>query len=587
MAYKVDRFNGTFLTNVDDGSIDNTTDLRFVGKNYAGYGEIQNENFLHLLENFANISAPPRRITGQVWYDSLNKKLKYYDGDKFKSAGGPEVSSEAPAGLSAGDFWFDTSSNRLYAWSGTQFVLIGPNIEDDVSASSILPQQVKDNLGNNRSVLKVISGGDTIAVFSKDAFTLNTALNPITGFTDIKKGVTLINTNGTTGITSTDHYFWGNASNSLRLGGVAADQYITKSQQIFENEIRFLDPGFQVGNDNDLRIRVNNGSNIEIESRLNTPLYFMVSQGSERRTILEIRNTGLFPGLNNNYDLGSASVKWKDIHATRVVSNLQGNVTGDVTGVLTGDLRAVDGTTIINSVTKTIGYTGAAIRGDLVGDVTGTLTGTADNSSTLNNLESSAAVPGAANKSSIVARDSDGRIFATEFKGTSDKSDLLKFDNGATADGDYYPATTTKSGNTIAARNGDGDIAANVFDGTATAARYADLAEKYLADNEYEAGTVVMIGGTAEITQSMIGCRAIGAISTNPAFMMNKDLEGGVYVALKGRVPVKVFGMVAKGNTLIAADDGCATFGKGMNVFAIALEDKVYDEPGIIEAVIL
>ena len=79
MAYQLDRFNGTFLVNVDDGSIEtNSTDLRFVGKNYAGYGEVQNENFLHLLENFANTTPPPKVINGQIWYDTANKKLKFY-----------------------------------------------------------------------------------------------------------------------------------------------------------------------------------------------------------------------------------------------------------------------------------------------------------------------------------------------------------------------------------------------------------------------------------------------------------------------------------------------------------------------------
>jgi hypothetical protein len=587
MAYKVDRFNGTFLVNVDDGSIDNTTDLRFVGKNYAGYGEIQNENFLHLLENFANISAPPRRITGQIWYDSLNKKLKYFDGDKFKSAGGPEVGSEAPAGLSVGDFWYDTSSNRLYAWSGNQFTLIGPAIEDDISTSSILPQQIKDNLGNNRSILKVIAGGDVIAIISKDAFTINNNLNPITGFSEVKKGITLINTNGTTGITSTDHFFWGTASNSLRLGGIAANQYITKSQQVFENEIRFLDPGFQVGNDNDLRIRITNGDRIEIESRLNNPINFMVSQGSERRTILELRNNGLIPGLNNIFDIGSNIRKWKDIHTTRVLGNLEGNVTGDVTGILIGDVRAPDGTIMINVATKQIGYVGAAIRGDLVGDVEGNLKGTADDSKKLQELEPSIQVPTSTNKTSIVTRNQNGEVFASAFKGISDKSNLLRIDNSLASDGNYFPAKTTKDGNTIAARNGDGNIAANIFDGTATAARYADLAEKYLPDADYPVGTVVMVGGSAEITKCIPNSRAIGVISANPAFMMNKDLDGGVYVALKGRVPVLVWAPVTKGSTLIAADDGYATEGKGLNVFAISLEDNEEIEPKLVECVIL
>ena len=100
MAYQVDKFNGQFFVSVEDGTIDTTSDLRFVGKNYAGYGEVQNENFLHLLENFANTTPPPKVITGQIWYDSnsTTKKLKYYDGTKWKVAGGAEVSSTAPSG---------------------------------------------------------------------------------------------------------------------------------------------------------------------------------------------------------------------------------------------------------------------------------------------------------------------------------------------------------------------------------------------------------------------------------------------------------------------------------------------------------
>jgi hypothetical protein len=87
MAYQVDKFNGTFLTSVEDGTIDTTTDIRFVGKNYAGYGEVQNENFLHILENFANTTPPPRGIVGQIWYDSTSteKKLKFYDGGYDRS----------------------------------------------------------------------------------------------------------------------------------------------------------------------------------------------------------------------------------------------------------------------------------------------------------------------------------------------------------------------------------------------------------------------------------------------------------------------------------------------------------------------
>ena len=59
-----------------DGTIDSTTDLKLIGKNYAGYGEVQNENFVFLLENFANANPPARPISGQLWFDTTEVKLK-------------------------------------------------------------------------------------------------------------------------------------------------------------------------------------------------------------------------------------------------------------------------------------------------------------------------------------------------------------------------------------------------------------------------------------------------------------------------------------------------------------------------------
>jgi hypothetical protein len=135
MAYKVDKFNGTFLTSVEDGTIDTTTDLRFVGKNYAGYGEVQNENFLHLLENFANTTAPPKAIGGQIWFDSGEKKLKFYDGSQWKVAAGAVSVGTAPSNLASGELWWDSSAKQLYAWSGTEFILVGPEASPDLGAS--------------------------------------------------------------------------------------------------------------------------------------------------------------------------------------------------------------------------------------------------------------------------------------------------------------------------------------------------------------------------------------------------------------------------------------------------------------------
>lgn len=147
---------------------------------------------------------------------------------------------------------------------------------------------------------------------------------------------------------------------------------------------------------------------------------------------------------------------------------------------------------------------------------------------------------------------------------------------------------SSAQGGKVVARDSSGDIWYNVGHGVSTSARYADLAEKYLADAEYAVGTVVSVGGNAEVTASQFGDRAIGVVSDNPAFMMNRDLEGGTYIALKGRVPVKISGIVEKGQQLVAGDNGCAlpaTYESRHLVFAIALESS--EGKTEIEAVIL
>ena len=130
MAYTVNKTNSSSSPNlytVQDGVINTQTDLSFVGKGYAGYGESIAENFLHLLENFANTSAPSKPITGQLWWDATNSKLQVYNGTAFQTAGGsaPYQSAE-PANLAAGDIWIDSDTGQMYYYSGTSSVLVGP-----------------------------------------------------------------------------------------------------------------------------------------------------------------------------------------------------------------------------------------------------------------------------------------------------------------------------------------------------------------------------------------------------------------------------------------------------------------------------
>jgi len=599
MAYQVDKFNGAFFVSVEDGTIDTTSDLRFVGKNYAGYGEVQNENFLHLLENFSNTTAPPKVITGQIWFDSANKKLKFYDGSRFKLAGGAEVSTTAPSGLSTGDFWWDSAAKQLYAWTGTDFALIGPEASPDLGSSIVSAAVVKGTVSTAvgpHTILKIIADDKVIGIFSKTAFTLDNAQNAIDDFTVVKKGFTLAKSQS--GVSTDDYVMWGTANNAARLGGFAADQYIKQGENSFTGEVKFFDPGLTVGDGNDFRLRVEGGDEAIIENRLGNPITFRITvvETTDERDIAVITSTGVVPGNDNAYALGASGSRWSNVYATTHTGNLVGNVTGNSSGIHTGNVLASDNTVMINAATKQIGFEGANIVGTLTGSVTGTASA-ATNASKLNDLDPSATVPVTAT-ATIPVRNTSGNILANQFIGIADKTDKTFIDktdavvdpawNDAVTSTNFRTARLTATAYSIAARDSSGNIAAVLFQGTATSARYADLAEKYLADTEYDVGTVMVIGGSAEVTASTSGELAIGVISKNPAVMMNSELEGGVYVALKGRVPIKVKGSVRKGDRLVAGDQGCAQVAQDrLDIFAVAMESSDNNEVKLIESVVL
>ena len=154
----------------------------------------------------------------------------------------------------------------------------------------------------------------------------------------------------------------------------------------------------------------------------------------------------------------------------------------------------------------------------------------------------------------------------------------------------HLNATTSLQSNVVNAVTGTfgGNVSATYFTGTATEALYADLAEKYITDQDYYPGTVVVVGGTAEVTASSEGERAIGVISTAPAFLMNKDADGQA-VALKGRVPCQVVGAVAKGDELVAGNNGHAKRSeyRSYDTFAIALETSSETVSRVIEVLVL
>ena len=512
MAYTIDRYNNTQLTVVEDGTIDQTTDLKLVGKNYAGYGEIQNENFVFLLENFSGQTEPPRKIQGQLWFDSGNSKLKFYDGLKWRTTGGAEVSTTVPTGLKEGDFWWDSDNEQLYTYNGGDFVLIGPQSAGS-GQTQIVSRTVRDTSGNVRGIITGVVNDETIFTVSSVDFVIDTndVDSNITGFDRIHQGLTLKNTlNSQGGVTSGDFRFWGTAANADKLDGEPASSYVRNQSANFAGLARFSDTGLQVGDDGDLKLKIELDNKAVIANENGTQIEFRAKNALG--TILNpvrIFENSVIPGfvtgteLNQNgptvsdATLGTVDYKWKNVYA----ENYNGKAT------------VAEGIILVP-------------QGD--------------------------------------SYDPDN---ATEFA--------------------KYPSEG-ETANTIAIRDSQGDLYANKFQGVATEALYADLAEKYTTDQEYPVGTVMSVCAHEdhETEAAQRGDIAIGVISAEPAYLMNKGCDGQA-IGLKGRVPVRIVGAVKKGDAVYVDDNGCAsTVINGGCIVGVALETNETDEEKLVECVL-
>lgn len=348
MAYIIDTYSNSRSWRIEDGTIDQTTDLKLVGKNYAGYGEIQNENFLHILENFAGQSEPPRRITGQLWFDSGSSKLKFYDGIKWRTTGGAEVSPTVPTGLKEGDFWWDSNNEQLYTYNGGDFVLIGPQSAGS-GQTQIISRSVRDNQGFSRGIITAVVNDEVVFTVSSQEFTIDTADvdSNILGFDRIRQGITLKNTlSGSGGVSSGDWRLWGTASNSEKLGGLTASQYVLKTDANFSQLARFSDLGISIGDSNDLKIRMEiltgNGTQIErpiIANEVGGTIAFKTKNLSGNVVnSIQFRSDAIIPGFVAGTEtapiptavtatLGTEIYPWEQIYAKNflgLVSNASG-----------------------------------------------------------------------------------------------------------------------------------------------------------------------------------------------------------------------------------------------------------------------
>jgi len=175
MSYQINKTDGSLLVDLVDGQIDsNSTNLVLVGRNYTGYGEIFNENFVRLLENFSNSAAPSNPLKGQTWWDTANQRLKVYNGLVWIASGSPFVQPTIPL-MVTGDLWIDNLNNQLYAFDGVDVILIGPQYTKSQGESGFRTGTLLDESSRSRTVSYLYIGGTLVGLLSSLDFT------PVTG----------------------------------------------------------------------------------------------------------------------------------------------------------------------------------------------------------------------------------------------------------------------------------------------------------------------------------------------------------------------------------------------------------------------
>jgi hypothetical protein len=312
MPYIVTTTSGTSLATIPDNTVNTTTtSLTLVGKNYAGYGIFLNENYIKLLENFSNSTAPSAPLTGQLWWDSTNGQLKVYTGTLWKQMGQAAASATAPSSPTTGDLWWDTTNLLLKVWSGSSWLSTGSSGSTSSGGSTgALADTIVDTISQSHTVVKFTIANQVIAIVSKDAvFTPQTA---IPGFANVFPGINLISTSSLLG-----SQFTGNSSNALAVNNVSSTSFMRSDQNTSTTGTLLVtnDNGVTFGNTSTHTVSVSSGAIVLKNNTVNSDMNFFVNRSgiSTRVMSLAANSAAILPGVTNTTNIGQTSSRFNTI----------------------------------------------------------------------------------------------------------------------------------------------------------------------------------------------------------------------------------------------------------------------------------
>jgi hypothetical protein len=299
MSYTITLTDGAVFATIADGTINTSSSMTLVGKNYAGYGQFINDDIIRLLESGSNTTPPGAPLTGQLWFDSSAGLLKIYNGTVFKTISAATASSTAPSSNSTGDLWFDTVNQQLNVWTGSAWLLVGPQFTAGQGIPGAIPATIVDNGSISHYCIELYCGNNIVGIVSQDA--TFTPQNAISGFTTIRPGITLATVVG-----ANVPLFQGTATNSQALSGLASTQFMRNdANATTSGTVGILNnAGLSVGVNSSFRVTSDN-TNVTIGNQSsNGNINFSVNKAGVPTTVMTINgSTGVITGnqIDANY----------------------------------------------------------------------------------------------------------------------------------------------------------------------------------------------------------------------------------------------------------------------------------------------